>query len=271
MGKIAYSNKQIEALIKGIEDGSIDEMNLPEGYYNAITDYLKKGVLKGFTAGTAQISKLDLPLLEELYTNVYMFGAAKTFQLTKEISQLLIDKETGEVRTSREFNNLARSKYDDWNDHWGLTEYNTAIAQGDSAAKWQEIERQKDIMPYLQYSAIGDACVICKPLDGLIAHVDNPIWDKVAPINHFNCLCIVKQRESDVTPTDNPTDIVNPVVEKMKERKQNTFINNVGKTGQVFTKEHPYFDVGKKYREYAKKNFNLPIPNVSKEVKELAI
>lgn len=270
MGKIAYSNKQIEALIKGIEDGTITEWNLPEGYYNAITDYLKKGVFEGFKAGAEVISKLDLPLLEELYTNTYMFGAAKTFQMTKEISSLLVDRDTGEVRTIREFNKLAREKYDDWNDNWGLTEYNTAIAQGDSAAKWQEIERNKDILPYLEYSAIGDACAICRPLGGLIAPVNHPIWDKVAPINHFNCLCIVKQREGDVTPTNNPTDIVNPVVEKMKERKQDTFINNVGKTGQVFTKDHPYFDVGKEYKEYAKKNFNLPIPNVKKEVKELA-
>ncbi len=264
MGKIAYSEKQIQAMIKGIEDGSITEWNLPEGYYNAMTDYLKKAVFEGFKASLETVSTLDLPVLEELLTNTYMFGAAKTFQQTKEITSLLVDKD-GNVRTSREFNKLARETYDNWNNNWGVTEYNTAIAQADSSAKWQEIERQKDVMPILQYSAIGDACIICRPLDGLTALVDDPIWNKVAPTNHFNCKCLVKQRGSDVSLTKNPSSIVDPVVKTMKEKKQDIFINNVGKTGQIFTSDHPYFDVAKEYREYARNNFNLPLPKFAEQ------
>lgn len=264
MGKILYSDKQIEALIKGIEDGSIDEWNLPEGYYNAITTYLKKAVFEGFGASIKTASKLDLPLIEELVTNVYMFGAAKTFQMTTEMSKMLVDEE-GNVRTSKEFNDLARQTYDNWNGNWGVTEYNTAIAQADSAAKWNEIERQKDIMPVLEYSAIGDACDICAPLDGLTALVDGPIWDSVAPTNHFNCKCLLKQHGEGKELTTEPEKIVDGVVESMKEKKQDIFINNVGKTGQIFTKDHPYYGVAKEYREYAKQNFNLPLPKFAEQ------
>lgn len=179
-----YSNSQIEKLIKGIEDGSITELDLPLDYYQALTKYLEKAVLEGFGVGFDAIATDTF--LQELVTNVYMFGAAKTYQQVKEISSLLTD-ENGNVRTSREFNDIARQTYDNWNDNWGRTEYNTAIAQADSASKWQRIEQEKDVLPVLQYSAIGDACDICQPLDGLTAPVDDPIWDSIAPTNHFNC------------------------------------------------------------------------------------
>jgi len=265
MGKIQYSDKQIESMIKGIENGTITVEDLPVDYYTAFTNYLKKAIFEGFGATLETVSQLDLPLLEELCTNAYMFGAAKTFQQTAEITSLLVDQETGEVRSSREFNKLARETYDNWNDNWGVTEYNTAIAQADSAAKWNEIEKQKDVMPVLKYSAIGDACDICQPLDGLTAVVDDPIWDSVAPTNHFNCRCLVTQETEGTELTNDPESITGPVIDKMKDKGQDIFINNVGKTGEIFTKDHPYFDVSKEYREYAKANFNLPIPEFSEK------
>lgn len=264
MAKIKFTDTQIESMIKGIEDGSIDEWNLPKDYYNAIREYLGRAVMDGFGASLDTVSEFDRPLLENLLSNTYMFSAAKTFQEVREISALLVD-ENGEVRTSREFNKLGRELYDKWNIDYGRTEYNTAIAQADSAAKWLEIERQKDIMPMLEYSAIGDACDICAPLDGLTAPVDSPIWDKVAPTNHFNCKCLLMQREGDVSATPNPASIVDPVVNKMQDKGQDIFINNVGKTGEIFTKEHPYFEVPKEYVEYAKQNFNLPMDKIETE------
>lgn len=252
-----FTDSQIENMIKGIENGSITLEKLPVDYYEAVTDYLLKGLYKGFGATLENVSAKDYELLKELTTNTYTFGAAKTFQQTKEISSLLVD-ENGEVRSSREFNKLARETYDNWNNNWGKTEYNTAIAQGDMAVKWNSIENQKDVMPMLRYSAIGDACSICAPLDGITAKVEDPIWDKIYPTNHFNCLCVVLQEDEFTSPTSGNAEIVNDVTDRMNPM----FTNNVGKTGEIFTKDHPYYDVSKEYREYAKANFNLPIPNL---------
>lgn len=249
-----FTDSQIENMIKGIEDGSITLEKLPVDYYKAVTDYFSKGVYKGFGKTLESVGAKDYDLLKELITNTYTFGAAKTFQQTKEISSLLTD-ESGNVRTSREFNRLARETYDNWNNNWGVTEYNTAIAQADMAIKWNVIQQQKDVMPMLRYSTIGDACSICAPLNGITAKVEDPIWNTIYPTNHFNCLCVVLQ-EDEFTPATNGNDeIVNDVTDKMSPM----FTNNVGKTGQVFTKDHPYYDVAKEYKEYAKANFNLPI------------
>ena len=170
-----YTAKQINNLLDGIFDGSITEFDLPLDYYNAVVDYLKQGLYKGFGSDLASATGKDLELLIELRDNVYMFGAAKTYNEVKEISALLTDGEN--VRTFAEFKAEAMKVYETYNVDYLKTEYNTAIGQGTMAAKWNEIEKNKDILPLLQYSAIGDACDICEPLDGMIAEVNDPVWD----------------------------------------------------------------------------------------------
>ena len=249
-------------MIKGIEDGTITPRDLPEGYYKAVTDYLKKAVLTGFGEKPQGYIEKDAVLLEELLTNVYTFGAAKTFQQTLAISSLLVD-EGGNVRSSREFNSLARSLYDNWNDNYGKTEYVTAIGQADMAAKWSYIEQTKDVLPNLKYSAIIDPNTsdICRPLNGIVAPVGDPIWNSIAPLNHFNCRCTLIQ-------VDSPATLGNESKAKqVEDQMQPLFINNSGKTGLIFPKDHPYYEVAKEYRTFAKQNFGLPLPKIDIPVK----
>ena len=246
-----YTDAQIEALIAGIERSTITELLLPEDYYRAVAEYLKRAVYEGFAASL----KTERVVLEGLVANGYMFGAAKTFQQTQAISSLLVD-EDGVLRSSREFRDIARATYDNWNTAWGETEYITAVGQADMAAKWQEIERQKDIMPNLRYSAVIDpnTSEICAPLDGITAPVGDPIWDRAAPLNHFRCRCTLLQVDSEATAGNKEA------VDKVLPEMQDVFKHNAGKTGLVFPKEHPYFDVAEQYRDFARANFNLPLP-----------
>lgn len=260
MTKLSYSEANIKAMIQGIEDGSITALNLPLDYYEAVVSYLSKAVFEGFGANLSTVSSLDLDLLEELVTNVYTFGAAKTFQQTSELSSLLVDDE-GKVRSSQEFNELARKTYDNWNDNWGRTEYTTAVGQANNASKWAEIERQKDVLPSLRYDAVLDpnTSEICAPLDGIVAPVDDAIWDKIAPLNHFNCRCVLLQVDEETTNGNSK------VVDGVTDEMQDMFINNSGKTGTIFTKDHPYYDVSKEYKEFARENFGLPIPEFKED------
>lgn len=249
----------VEELLTGIYEGEITEYDLPKDLYLQLADILKKalykgygGSLKDFKAGTK-----DLELLVELRENIYMFSAAKTFQEVKEISSFLMD-EDGVVRTVQEFNELGRAAYELWNDVWGETEYNTAIGMAQNAVKWNQIESEKDVLPILRYSSAGseNVCDICLPLDGLTAPVDDPVWDSIMPENHFGCLCIVEQLEEGET-TKNKDQIVEDVEEKMNPM----FVMNPGKDKVIFSEEHPYFDVEKKDKGFAEKNFGLPIPD----------
>ena len=43
-----YSDEYLEQLLKGIYEGSIDPLNLPENLYEATAKHLEKGVAEGF-------------------------------------------------------------------------------------------------------------------------------------------------------------------------------------------------------------------------------
>ncbi len=251
--------KQINKYIDGIYDGSIDERNLPVEVYDAIAEYLKSGLYQGFGQTLEEAEGADLELLSQLRENIYMFSAAKTYQMTKEISSLLIGDD-GEPRTAAEFNQVARENYDNWNDNYGATEYQTAMASASSAAKWQDAEDQKDVLPNLRYSAIMDENTsdICAPLNGLVAPIDDPIWATCTPPNHFNCRCTLLQEGPDANLT--PDGDKDKRFEKVNAEMDDMFKQNPGQTGEVFDKDHPYFSVPDEDRDYAKQNFNLPIP-----------
>lgn len=253
-----YSDDDIEKLLAGIYDGSITPYDLPEDLYLSIGEYLKRAIFKGFGGGLADFEGKDLDLLTQLRENVYIFSAAKTYQQVKDISSKLVD-EDGNVRSLKEFNDIGKETFELWNDTWGATEYTTAIAQAQSASKWSKIEKDKDALGMLEYSTVGDACDICAPLNGLTAPVDADVWDEVAPTNHYNCECILLQKETDeVTPT--PDDERDSIIDKVSEKMDPVFKSNPGKTGEVFNGDHPYFDVPKDDRKYAENNFDLPIP-----------
>lgn len=248
---------KVEELLAGIYDGSITEYDLPESLYLQFAEILKKAVYKGYGGALKDFEPggTDYELLAELRENVYMFSAAKTFQEVKEISSLLVG-DNGELRSAQEFNELGRATYELWNDVWGETERNTAIGQAQNAVKWNQIEAEKTVLKVLRYTTTENACDICSPLEGFTAPVDDPAWDAIAPMNHFGCLCVLEQLEEGET-TKNHSAIVEDTIGKMNP----TFIMNPGKDKVIFSDAHPYFDVAKKDKGFAEKNFGLPIPD----------
>lgn len=259
-----YSDAALQKLINGIFDGSISEYDLPVSLYNAIARSFENAVYDGFGQTLADAVGKDYELLAELRENTWLFSAAKTFQQTKEMTGLLID-EDGNVRTAREFNKLGRETFEQWNNLWGTTEYNTAIGQAQSASKWNEIEKNAKVLPMLRYSAVLDKNTsdICKPLDGIVAPIGDKIWGRVAPLNHFRCRCVLLQEDGTVEPT--PSEEKERTVKEVIGNMQPLFIMNPGKDGYVFSPDHPYFQVEAKDKAYARRNFDLPIPKAPKE------
>ena len=266
-----FSDEYIQQLILSIFQGDITEYDLPENLYYSIADYLKKGLYKGYGVSISSLTKQinlkaaefdlsDLELLSELRTNIYMFSAAKTYSQVKGMTEKLIS-DKGTIRPFSDFKADAEQIFEQYNDTWLKTEYDTAIGQGTEAVRWNGIEKNKDILPYLRYSAIGDACEICQPLDGLTAPVEDAVWDTVAPLNHFNCLCILEQlddKEGKEKETDEEER--NKTVEDVSGKMNDVFKMNAGRDGYVFKEDHPYFTVPKEDKEFAQKNFDLPIP-----------
>jgi SPP1 gp7 family putative phage head morphogenesis protein len=157
------------------------------------------------------------------------------------------------LRTKRDFTQNALRNYDKWNEQWGLTERNTAVGQAQMAVKWDEIERDKDILPYLRYVTVGDDLVsdICQPLNGIVAKVDDPIWASVSPLNHFNCRCLLLQ-EDKYSANLSPANKKKEAYEATLSQMQDEFKMNSGKDGYIFSPEHPYLTFGQKTRSTQK-------------------
>lgn len=262
-----YSDDLVESLFMGIYSGKIRPRFLPTSLYYAIADYLKKGLYEGYGTTFSSLSKAykpvgynlaDFELLTEMRTNVYLFSAAKTYQQVRTMTDQLIG-DNGAILPFKQFREKADETYKLYNKTWLQTEYDTAIGQAQNGRKWKEIERQADVLPLLEYSAVLDSRTseICRPLDGITAPVNDPIWKKVAPLNHFNCRCMLKQVADGKVTSQKVKD---EKVEETLGMMDDLFKMNPGQTGYVFSKKHPYFQVPKNDREYAKRNFDMPLP-----------
>lgn len=241
-----YTEKQVNKLLKGIYEGSIDANALPEDLYIGIANYLRKGLYQGYGKTLKQAKGRDLTVVTELRENIYMFSGAKTYQEVE-----LMRDFAAEAKGYKEFKEATMSIFDKYNGTWLKTEYDTCIGQAQCAAKWQQFEEEKDVLPNLRYSTIGDACPICQPLNGLTLPVGHHKWKKVAPLNHFHCFCLLEATDAAVKDMD-----IKPVLANMDD----VFMMNPGTDGYIFSPKHPYFTVKAKDKELAKQNFNLPIP-----------
>lgn len=135
-------------------------------------------------------------LVNELRENVYVFSSAKVYQEVEALKELTLT-ENGEVITYDEFKDKALAVLGEYNENWLSAEYNTALAEAETARKLSDAQQDKALFPLLRYVTAGDANVseICAPLDGITLPVDDPFWDSFAPPNHFNCRCVLEQLE----------------------------------------------------------------------------
>ena len=251
-----YTQQQIDALIKGVYNGSITTRDLPVNLYNAISDKLLSAL--GSVEGSPSQS-----LLNELKENIYMFSGAKVYQQIQDISLL---SNVNTIKSFADFKKEALTIYDQYNKNWLQTEYSTAIGQAQMATRWEQIEAQKFELPYLQYSAVIDKNTsdICRPLDGVCLPVGDKFWSVNTPLNHFNCRCTVIQfdktdaTQAGITSKEN----AEKATAEISKKRHPLFEGNSGQDRVIFNKEHPYFDVPKADREFAKENFGLPIPQL---------
>jgi hypothetical protein len=237
-----------DKIILDVFNGTTTRHKLPKPYYNAqrvdLMDAVKKGMgnPKGFEG-----------LLEDMGLNVQAFAGAKTYNLVRALEDL----QKGNPNY-KDYEPKAQALIKQY-DAWGEAEVNTSQQQAHQAKQWHIIKEDAGLFKILKYSTIGDACKICKPLDGITAPVNSPIWRRIYPCNHYNCYCIVIQLTEDDGPLTDPKELAN-LVAGSTELMNPVFLSNPGITNKVYTNKHPYFStVPKSDRDFARENFGLPI------------
>jgi SPP1 gp7 family putative phage head morphogenesis protein len=230
---LGWTDKQIEDLINNVYNGVVSKQALPMDLYESILERMDDSILEGFGGiGDAAIAK---NLFNDFAENIKQFSFAKTFQQVNDMGNFILDKAGNQILFS-EFKKSAAQIFEIYNNNWLETEFNTAKSITESARQWVDIQENKDVLPLLKYSTVGDGRVRAdhKRLDGIIQPVDSPFWSEHYPPNDFNCRCIVEQiEEGDIT------DIKGANIEPINP----LFANNPAQTGEVFSKKgHPYFN-----------------------------
>lgn len=248
---------KITELIEGVFEGSISLTKLPEWLYF----YTVESLDSSFFAGFGQIARGEIVAMEKAVNfraNIGRFSGAKTFQEIKSLTDAAFTPD-GKKTPFAQFKEKALKIDANYNVNWLKTEQNTVITQSQNARKWIKYEEQKSLFPYLKYITVGDERVRVshKALNGLIARVDDPIWNRIMPQNEWGCRCIVIQlHEAEVTPK---AEIEAKTEKLFAEFKKNPeFDYNPGKVGYIFDEKQGYFKVPRNFKEELKRNFGFP-------------
>jgi SPP1 gp7 family putative phage head morphogenesis protein len=225
-------------------------------YHSKITSFFEKalgfgfgGLPEEFTFGSSEFKTVA-----KLRTSLYIFSAAKQYQQLRQMSAM-VDEKT-EYKAFRE---KAKVVFDEFNNNYLKTEYNTAVGQSQMARDWVTIEKTKDVLPYISYRTQRDSHVRDEHaiLDGITLPVDDPFWNNYMPKNGWNCRCFTVQRERAKV-----TDLSERDLSELDDEKKfpAVFKMNAGKDGYIFDpKEHPYFKVARGDKEFKQQNFGMPI------------
>lgn len=250
-----FSDEEIENYIIGVYAGLYSVQNQDLSTYLKVARKLSQGVFNGY--GTSlfdvQPASEDWLMLRALQENVYIFSGAKQYQMLREMSKALVTD--GKPTPFSEFKKFAKEKFEEYNEAYLRAEYNSAIGQARSAARWKEYEKESNVLPMLRYQTAGDGNV--RPtheiLDNITRPVNDRFWDKYYPPNGWNCRCVVIQEGPEVEKTSLkgfvPPDDVPDI-----------FQFNAGKEKIIFSPLHPYFKVAKRDKDWAKQNFGMPLP-----------
>ena len=162
-------------------------------------------------------------IVQKLHTSAERFAGYKSYWQTAEMRRAA----GSEVRQAG-----INAQY---NVNWMRTEHLHAVRTSRAAKNWQDITRDSDLYPYLEYmpSTAGEPRNEHKRLYGIVKHVDDPFWDTWLPPADWGCRCSVKQvRNPDpASLAKQPPDDVPLPPPVMR--------NNPGKDGVLFTDQHP--------------------------------
>lgn len=238
-GLSLFTKEQLTSLLRKYHKGQIKADQIPDELFNATLDKLEEGVLK------VEYTDRDQDLIDQLKENVSVFSAFKSWRQSGEMLANLLD-EDGNKRTFAQFAKEARKIDTEYNRTWLEAEYNMAIRQARTAVQWKDFEAAASVYPNLEYRASRSA----NPRDahkawyGLIKPINDPFWDTAMPPNGWGCKCWVKQSKAkaDTKKVEVPEAIKG-------------IAGNAGKTGQVFSKDHPYMEVPKEEKKIIEKEF----------------
>ena len=179
-------------------------------------------------------------MADALRKDLYIFSGFRTYHELKEASERLL-RPDGSLKSFSEFYSDTLKVRDKYNKSWLKAEYNYAVRTADAAARWAEIEKDKEHIDLL-YETVGDSNV--RPdhaaLEGVCLPVDDPFWAIAYPPNGWNCRCRVLRVAKGSHPYSNSDEATEAFMESTSGKSE-LFRYNPGKEQRIFSDKHPYY------------------------------
>jgi SPP1 gp7 family putative phage head morphogenesis protein len=203
-----------ETLLKAMEDG----------YGSALSD---------LTPGTP-----DYNMMQALGRNIYVFSAAKNWQMCREVTRNLV--EDGQVVSFGKFRQKSAETLKQWVGPWLQAEYSHALAASQMASNWVALENSPATK--LRYLTVNDRRV--RPSHAKLHNIclpkDDAFWNTWYPPNGWLCRCnVISDSSGKLT---DKSKIEYPDTKEAPE----AFRFNPGKKKVIFPPDHPYYNATSK-------------------------
>lgn len=220
---------------------------------------------------------IDSPAALTAYEmNLFRFGGIKTLAESQ-----LLNKAFRESKSFEDFRIRASLITKTHNVEWLRTEYNTAVAVGETSATYKRLINQTDLFPYWEYRTVDDNKV--RPehrlLDGLILPATHPLWQKIYPPNGWNCRCYIVPRTKNELGEQNIEDNITKFQEFVaseefqKATKSGWGINRAVEE-EVFTANQQYItnvtEADKLLSQLSPKDYKMKEPTPTTKIEEYA-
>lgn len=230
-----FDDTALKKALKRIYEKDFNPMTeIEENLFNATWETMNKAVDKGF--GARQENDPDFDFYNALKNDASVFAAFKTHRWQNDIVRQLLD-EKGNLKSFEEFKRDTEQFVNPQHkDQWLKTEYDTAILRARQAAEWKQFEREKDILPNLKWipSTSVHPGVDHQKFWGTILPIDHPFWSVHRPGDRWNCKCGLSSTD------ETPTAEGNIPSGGKDDKPADGLEGNPGKTGELFSKSHPY-------------------------------
>lgn len=230
----SFDYELLKKSLKRIYEADFNPMTeIEQNLFDATLQVFNKAVDQGY--GNYEQGDPEYDFYNQLRINNEVFSAFRTHTMQNDLAKQLVD-DKGILKPFKQWSNDVHTIVDHHVERWMRTEYDTAILRAHQAADWQQFEREKDVLPNLRWmpttSPAPDLVHKVFWQAKLTLPVNHSFWLSHKPGDRWNCKCALESTDEDVTPgSDVPASNYKP---------DKGLDNNVAKTGELFSKSHPF-------------------------------
>lgn len=235
LSEAIFSADILEDFLRKIYDGFDVSREIEPSAWREVLRILNEGAVKGLTQGGER--QHTPQFLQAIKHSNEVFSAFKCHSMGVKMAERLHDKD-GNLRPFKEWRESVQPIASHHVGAWLKTEYDTAVLRAHQGSLWQEVERNKDILPNLRWMPTTSVSPenVHKGYwtSRLTLPVDDPFWQDNHPANRWNCKCSL-EATSDKADTGHVAEMA---------RQDNTSqqgLENNPRDGHLFSDKHPYF------------------------------